>query len=1133
MRVRDNGVAAVVRRFAAVAVLALCGLVFADTAALVQGGFPGEDAEVVAVLAEELAAAGYDVEKLDADALCSAEGLAEAGLLVLPNAATLPATSVAPIEAFLKRGGDILALNAPLWQELLINPDGVWTTRDAYERQHAGELPERVLFDFAPEQIDDWVRGKSPDDGAADYETTDEGPRPGQRALHATLTDLRGWDNFGPQSVEAFAPGHTLTVFSAKGGPETRALSVEWREKDGSRWIAAVPLDTEWRRYVLTPEHFKFWESVPARAHTTLQPENAVQVSVGMSFTHTGVTPGPQEWWLGPFGTARMDDAQAEAAFRPDVPKMDTLAPSYKFFDCTGVSALSVCAGQAIVDGIGEALSLPAGRLRAPHPRPSGAGFGKGRDWRWIPLLEATTGDGEWRGNPATLMVHAAGPFKGGQWAAFGIADPQWYRTAAARACMRQIAERMRTGVYLVDGGANFFTYFEDQAMTLGLRAVCVGGEDQGNLSGRVTVLDARRKGPAALRRWDVSLAAGVGQTLSETWRPGDWPNDGYRVVAELLKDGAVIDRVEHEAHVWRPKPRKSFITVENGDLMLDGQRWRAHGVNYMPSSGIATEDNAYFEFWLGARSYDPEIIERDLSHCASLGLNSVSIFLYRRSMEAQNLLDLLRRLDEKGIKANLSLRPGTPIDFEWDGVREMIEYYRLKDNDTVFAYDLAWEPLWMGHDKRVRWDADWEAWIVERYGSVENAERDWGFGVPRTADGGVTNPSAGQLEQDGDWRGMVAAYRRFLDTVLYTYYSRARRLVKSVDPNHLVSFRMTETGNPTMNWHGVLAYDFPYLAAAVDLFEPEGYGRIGDWEQVKPGWFQFEYARWAASELPVVWAEAGVHAWDITTMSSPPARLAYQGGYFDRFYRMLIGSCADGIYWWWYPGGFRTGENSDYGIMNPDGSWRDSSGVIRQRADSFIAGPDARSVDDWITIDRDARADGVAGIYKTVGDRFWQSIAEGHTPGFRTEGTGAHSGNCPLVAVGNTPCNGTNPPKYLDGFFDQFEVRGRDGRWAPVQSGSEVSVDRRRVVGRATITNLGEAAWLPGDEEGGVCVSVAGGPRTPLPKVEPRQSAELPEIVLTDEILTDSIELVVSLEARGRTPFGPQIRLTLKPDGR
>ncbi len=1104
------------------------------TAIVVRIGVPGEQPEVADAVSEDLAASGYEVTTLDGDGLTSIDNLRRATLLVLPDASQLPAASVSPIQAYLQAGGDILAFNAPLWRELLIKPEEEWLSRADYEQKNATLPPEHVLFQFEPAEVASWGRGCFDPARPALYETVAAGPAPGQRALHCRLPKLENWDNFGPAALEsAFPEGHTLTVFSARGADGTNNLSVEWQEKDGSRWIATVPLSREWRRYALAPSDFQFWESVPERARTTFNPANAARVQIGLSFTHTGTTSEPQEWWIGPFGSAALTPGLEALMLRPTISPMDTLAPTYKAFECTGVAAMKVGETQAIVSG--AAIPLPsAGLIRAAHPRPDGDGFDKGRDWRWIPLIEAQAANGAWRGNPATLMIHSDGPFKNGQWASFGIEDPQWYLMPEVRNLVRQILERMRMPVYFVDGGSNYFTYFDDQSIEYGFTATNAGSEFLQQLIVRANVTDATQGQIVAEKTWPLTMGKSDTKRFVASWMPGGWPEGGYRVSMELLKDGRILDRVENAAHVWKPAESKAFITVEHGDFMLGGKRWRAHGVNYMPSSGIGIEDGNYFEKWLGARAYDTEIISRDLDHCVQLGINSVSIFLYRESMEAQNLLDILRLLRDRSMKANLSLRPGTPLDFEWDGVREMIEYYRLSENDTVYAYDLAWEPLWMAQKDRVRWDGDWAAWIVERYGSVENAESDWACAVPRDGQGVITNPAAEQLETDGDWRRMVAAYRRFLDTLLYKHYSRARSLVKSVDPHHLVSFRMTETGNPTMSWHGVLAYDFPYLAAAVDLLEPEGYGRIGDWEQVKPGWFQYEYARWAAPALPMIWAEAGVHAWDIGTMTSPQERLDYQGQYFRDFYRMITSSAADGIYWWWYPGGFRFGENSDYGIMNPDGTWRPNSHAIREHAETFMNGPDAKPVDHWIVFDRDQFANGMPGVYEAVQEEFWMAIDEGRTPGLRTEATGTDSATCPLVAVGNTPCNGSNPPKYLDGFFDILEVEGENGEWVVTEHGGRVEVDGTKPVkARLTAINLGEAAWAPAGGEGGVSItaSSSGGQfLTALPGVKRHEQVRAESVTLTNAALADETEIVLSLAAEGRTPFGPRLKITLVP---
>ena len=384
----------------------------APSAAVLHAGLPGENPQLVSALVSELKQAGYAVVEVNADTLRNPGDFStdKFSLLVLPNAGNLPAASVGPIKSFMEGGGDIIALNAPLWRQLLIRPKGEWITTEEYGRQTAVELPEHVLFDFSKDNIANWQRSHFPPDSVASYETVDEGPAPGRRSLHVKIEDLKNWDTFGPTEIaQPFPEGHTLTVFSAKGGPNTRSISIEWRENDGSRWIAAVPLSMEWRRYVLAPQDFKYWESVPARKSDTFHPENARGMCIGMAFTHTGMTPGPQEYWIGAFGAAKMASEFEASVDKPVIPAMDTLAPGYKFFDATGVVKLAVREDQVIVTQV--SLEAP-GNVRSPQPRPGGGGFNKGRSWRWIPLVEAGAADGQWRGAPATLMVRTGDPFK-------------------------------------------------------------------------------------------------------------------------------------------------------------------------------------------------------------------------------------------------------------------------------------------------------------------------------------------------------------------------------------------------------------------------------------------------------------------------------------------------------------------------------------------------------------------------------------------------------------------------------------------------------------------------------------------------------------------------------------------------
>jgi hypothetical protein len=760
-----------------------------------------------------------------------------------------------------------------------------------------------------------------------------------------------------------------------------------------------------------------------------------------------------------------------------------------------------------------------------------------------MPLIEADTAAGVWRGNPATLLAHAAGPYKGGVWASFAIPDHDWYATPEAQRVIEQAARHMAGGVFLIDGGANYYTYFENQPMTLGARVMNFGRTPHPNAIARVTLTDADTGAAAFQKEFPLQLLPAVDERVADTFTPAAWPAKGFRATVEIVEDGKVLDRTEHDVQVWKPKAKPSFITAQAGDLMLDGKRWRIHGVNYMPSSGIGTEDSNYFEYWLGARSYDPEVIDRDLDRIQDMNLNAVSIFLNYDNMKDQNLLDLLRRLDARGMKANLSLRPTTYFDFEWDKIREMIQYYHLPEQDTVFALDLAWELMFGDWAARRRFDPDWRAWTIERYGSLENAERDWAFPAPRDDKGEVTNPQGEQLSKDGPWRAMVAAYRRFLDTLLYDKHACVRRMVRSVDPNHLISFRMAEAGSPTFRWDKAIPFDFTYLAGGIDVLEPEAYARIGtEWDKVKPAWFEFEYARWASPAIPMFWAEMGCTQWVESLMGTTPERLQFQGDYFTLFYRMLISSGSDGIFYWWLPGGYRTNERSDFGIIEPDGSDRPATAVIRNNAKAFLDGPDARPIDTWIEFDRDAHPDGIAGIYDQAKDAFWQAIDAGKAPGLRTAGTGTTSADCPLLAVGDVPCNGNNPPKFLDGFFDSIEVRDAAGQWTPVPRGGAVKVRSGEPVhARIVATNLGEARWIsPLEQQGAGAVyflatlrdparGIAADTRTGITHGQARfQSATVDDVLIADKAPAAPVEVSITLIADGRTPFGPKYKFTM-----
>ncbi|MFQ6099247.1 MAG: hypothetical protein ACE5O2_16060, partial [Armatimonadota bacterium] len=321
----------------------------------------------------------------------------------------------------------------------------------------------------------------------------------------------------------------------------------------------------------------------------------------------------------------------------------------------------------------------------------------------------------------------------------------------------------------------------------------------------------------------------------------------------------------------------------------------------------------------------------------------------------------------------------------------------------------------------------------------------------------------------------------------------------------------------------------------------PEGYGRIGEWERVKPGWFTAAYARFTAPGRPIMWAEFGYNVWDRSRMADDPDRLEFAERFYNDFYRMALRSGANGTVCWYYPGGYRYNERSDFGIIDPDGTLRGVSRAILDNAKALTAQREIPEPDYWITVGRDATCLGLPGIYKAVQEPFWRAIEEGKFPGLRSEGTGTTSANTPMIAVGDVPYTGSNPPKYLNAEFNYVEIQNAAGGWVRVvEDGETVKVKRGAAVrARASVGNIGFATWLTpktaGRMLGAVYLSTrAKGPvqfKAPIQADTPYLAdAEVAEFTVSPGLNLPT-SVVFEMTANGRAWFGERLRVRLQPE--
>ncbi len=957
--------------------------------ALLAGNWAGQDRGLIDQLDDALRQEGYRVARVDARALLNLFVVTPErfDLFVLTGAGSLPREAAETIRGYLRDGGNLLALGAPLFADPLQRIRDRWMSKQDIAAELGKARPATMLFDFESGDLSEWTRASDRPSDPTTYRNVDGGAAGTKRGMHVKIDNLTGWETiYGTELPQGAIKGdQALTCFWAKGGPKTTRLAVEWDERDGSRWIATVPLTDKWQHYVLPAERFAYWRDSSSKGRggsgDAFNPANARRVGFGLAFTHTGHLSGAHEFRIDQVGMAPSPLGQDIQSGPPEFPPTDLLWPGYKYYDTRDVGRIRANRMQGLIDP--PSLPLPTA-LRCPHQRPQGTGFHKGRAWRMITVCEAVSDSGDFRGPALAVRVEAPDKGKAHTIAAVGTDDLAFLRAPQTIRALTDVAKRMIDGLFLLEGGSEFYTYFQRESIKLGARVVHAGRRGEADVEVRIRVMagSAEVFGQAFA---GTVRAGGTPAVFECTWGPDRLNPKGYNVVVELRHRGRLIDRLGHPLGVWQPKADPQFVTARDGDFYLAGRKWVPFGVNHMPSSGIGTEDGKYFEQYLGARAYDPEIVDRELARIKALGMNMVSHFLYHESHPDRNLLDLLRRCEKHGLKVNLSLRPGTPMDFRWDEVRQMIVENRLAENDTVMAYDLAWEPFVGRHDQRKRWDLRWGEWVQRKYGTIQNAERAWGFKAPRTKEGFLSNPLDKHCGGDGPWGKMVVDYRRFIDELAHEYYSRARELVRTVDKNHLVSFRMTVAGDPTFDPSHNMPFDFRSLKDAVDIFEPEGYGRIGDWQRVKPGMFTVAYARAVNPKLPVLWAEYGVSTWNMDRMETSERGLAFQARFFDDFLRMVERSGANGAVCWWYPGGFRVGENSDFGIVNPDGTDRPVAKVLRKYARLLTESTERPKPEVWIEYDPDDPG-GVHGIYEKVKDEYWKAVEQGKLPGLRAK---------------------------------------------------------------------------------------------------------------------------------------------------
>ena len=1089
-----------------------------NSVALLDDALPGHDRAANARLAAALERRGLRVARLSAAQFLDSDVLTGDAFAacVLPSCASLPAQAGEAVLRFAREGGHVVAVGGPFLDRALFQVKGRWLDKGGLEPILQSLVPAHRPFVIGPElDLKAWQRSCQDRSVASTFRVVNEGPG-GAPCLRFDIPDLGGWDVMHSPAVgKLFGDGDTLFTFFGKGSPKTPQLSVEIIERDGSRWIATSGLTPEWRRISLRLNEFHFWRDSPSSgvrggAGDRLNPAQAAHVCFGFSSSHTAsVGPGTHTLWLADVGTAPdpLEGVGADADGK--TPDIETLCPRYKVFSLKGPTDVWETRGDR---SCGKMLLRGQRDLICAIPRTLGEGFGRLAKSRYIPLAQADASTPLFRACE-WMLLNTRTPLAGVAFAGFGYADPAVWSSSPIVDRIAGTVARLTRGMLLEEAGTDQFAYWPGEPVTMGARVLAFGAE---KAEARVTfrILEGGRE---IWKEQRTCQAVADAESVSCAWQPPNAPG-AYCVRVTVEDAGGTADEISHPFEVLDPAPsaKPAFITVRDGDFWLNGQKWNPIGVNFWPLYVSGLERSAYWSGWLNDGNYSPTLVEQDLAQLQDMGVSMVSVQSPHLA-SCRNLLDFLTRCSRHGIHVNLYVRQASPLAFDGDGLKAFLDATRLPDNATVFAYDTIWEPgnhVFKNDAARRRWDGDWRAWIDARYGSLSAAERDWGCSARRDKRGRAVSPADAQFSADGPWRGMVAAYRRFMDDLTSALWGRAHRQLRAWDPHHLISFRQGNT----------LPYDFALSGPVkhIDFVCPEGYS-IRDTDEGEDAiGFITRYVRHTTGGKPVMWSEFGKSVWDSQRMAPDAGMIVRQGEYEERFYRTALAAGANGTVPWWWVGGYRVDEQSDFGILDPDRTERPAARLIRSYGPQFKVPRGKPEAADEFVYDRDAQAGGYWWTAFHDGAAAYRAARlRGHMLAVRTAGTGMNSDTAPRTAVGNTPCNGHNPPKFLDAEFNYLQVCDADGVWREAEEGAVIAVrSGKPVLARASVGNLQEAEWQ------------AASPSRVALVVRSGDGAVVKEIALSGNVpfLSDAVFGAFPLTpegARGQSPFSVRMEVT------
>lgn len=985
------------------------------------------------------------------------------GVVIVAGANVMPSSAGQALLDYMGEGGRVLLLGGPAFETILYDSGSGWMTEDEAIKNIMDNLTEdqkALFFDTSSASNVNKITRNAPNKSIpCELKVADYGHEDTSRQLYYSVESVEGYDNiFLPVSVRG--EYNAIGFWVKSDDPNTDNLYLEVVDTAGCRWSSGVSVTTEWEYRIV------YASDLPLRSDSKASEDTVVDIGSlsRMCIGFEGNNATSKSFMISEPSLLYLDSSLD--IFHEIT--LDHVAPMYEQYPIT--NAANVFAGENQVF-VSERDYVVPETLISCHPGRQGTGYDKNTNHRFIPLLRVTDEKGLHSGYAAWLTIYSStsqkanGALEGSMLGCFSAVSDDFY-DANGIAAVVETVQAMSRNSFLVDGGTTEYTYVAEDTDTImaGANFINLDGVQPDGLVTKVELysgnklletISSEKFSPTNKRNGVKAVAANYELTSEK-------PD---RAVATLTLDGVVIDKIEQEINYWSAKPEneRSFVYMENGSFMKDGKPISFFGVNYMPSYGMAETaamdtNEGYFEHYVSNESYDRDVVRYDLQHIKDIGMNAISIFVYYDYMkDCNNILDMISLAEEMGIYVNLSIRRNCyPLqNFNAEETEVLIKRLHFYENDNIVGFDIAWEPRignydgnWSPNNKRQgyfigrqAWDDDWTEWVKTQYGSIAHAEELWGCKVEYTAEKKLYVSDAMLDDQSGKYTKMINAYYRFVDDQIAKEMIDGINLMQEWAPNGLFTFRMSMSGSGLRTGSympSTFCFDFQSLASTLAYMEPEGYALDATPEKALQIPIANAYARYVNPNTPVVWKEFGRQVWDKSrtdcNFNQSQSMMNASAAYYEYALEYMLESYTSGVYAWFYAGGFRIGEDSDYGIINPDGSDRPMTTLLREYAPLFInqgARPETEAV---MEIERDNQLGGIFGIYEAAKEQareyfddglYFDFVDANQTEAFEK----VYADEVYTAAVGGTAEEGLYPLRYVNGMIKQANVVEKNGK--------------------------------------------------------------------------------------------------------